>query len=265
MTIAAAYRTSEGIVLGADSMASINDDSGVHQLLNHAQKVFEVGIGSQYGVCVFGSGALRTQSHRTVCARLADEIGDKKMPVSDVADKLMELVGRDLPDAAALPVGYMLGGTEPGTRAPSLWHLTYQPNGVPHKTEVAIGPCFDGAPDFMQRILWGYAAGLPEAVLENLKALMPTEAASLDQHYPSAFNSAAEGFRSFGHLDVPIRNAIDYVYTALRLTVKSFNYRYGAPLCGGPLEIAVITTDRPFRWVVHKEFDSAILENRHEL
>jgi hypothetical protein len=30
--------------------------------------------------------------------------------------------------------------------------------------------------------------------------------------------------------------------------------------CGGPIEIAVITTDRRFRWVRHKDWDVAIAE-----
>ena len=30
------------------------------------------------------------------------------------------------------------------------------------------------------------------------------------------------------------------------------------PVCGGPIEIAVISTDRNFRWVRHKRFDDAL-------
>ncbi|HVC94682.1 MAG TPA: hypothetical protein VND64_13365 [Pirellulales bacterium] len=29
------------------------------------------------------------------------------------------------------------------------------------------------------------------------------------------------------------------------------------PYCGGPIEIGVISSDRKFRWVTHKEFDIA--------
>ena len=31
-------------------------------------------------------------------------------------------------------------------------------------------------------------------------------------------------------------------------------------ICGGPIEIAVITSDRRFRWVKHKTWDAAIME-----
>jgi hypothetical protein len=30
------------------------------------------------------------------------------------------------------------------------------------------------------------------------------------------------------------------------------------PYCGGPIEIAVISTDRRFRWVRHKNFGAAL-------
>jgi hypothetical protein len=37
-------------------------------------------------------------------------------------------------------------------------------------------------------------------------------------------------------------------------------FSHMAPVCGGPVEVAVITTDRRFRWVRHKRFDAAIEE-----
>jgi len=41
---------------------------------------------------------------------------------------------------------------------------------------------------------------------------------------------------------------------------KAMKFSHMAPVCGGPVEIAVITTDRKFRWVRHKKFDAAIGE-----
>ncbi len=51
MTIAAAYLVSEGLVLGADSSTTVlapspHGGGQVLQLLNHSQKVFEVGENS---------------------------------------------------------------------------------------------------------------------------------------------------------------------------------------------------------------------------
>jgi hypothetical protein len=55
VTIAATYLTSEGVVLGADSTATISSPAGVVQLLDHAQRFLKsvktVGL-------VFAAGAL---------------------------------------------------------------------------------------------------------------------------------------------------------------------------------------------------------------
>ncbi len=57
---------------------------------------------------------------------------------------------------------------------------------------------------------------------------------------------------------LPIREAIDWVYASIYTTIKAMKFSRLEPVCGGPIEIGVITTDRRFRWVKHKSFDSAI-------
>jgi hypothetical protein len=61
---------------------------------------------------------------------------------------------------------------------------------------------------------------------------------------------------------LPIREAIDWVYASIYPSIKTMKFSHLAPVCGGPVEIAVITTDRPFRWVRHKKLDAAILQGR---
>ncbi len=60
--------------------------------------------------------------------------------------------------------------------------------------------------------------------------------------------------------DLPIREAIDWVHASIYTTIKMLKFSHIAPVCGGPVEIAAITTDRKFRWVRHKSFDAAIGE-----
>jgi len=55
-----------------------------------------------------------------------------------------------------------------------------------------------------------------------------------------------------------MRDAIDYVHSAIYCTIKAMKFSTGAQVCGGPIEIAVITSDRKFRWVRHKPWDAAI-------
>jgi hypothetical protein len=60
---------------------------------------------------------------------------------------------------------------------------------------------------------------------------------------------------------LPIREAIDFVHACVSSTIKAMKFSTSlAQICGGPIEIAVITTDRRFRWVRHKDWDVAIAE-----
>jgi hypothetical protein len=82
----------------------------------------------------------------------------------------------------------------------------------------------------------------------------------LEQVFNRAFQSAVAPLAAVGFPDLPIREAIDFIHTYLHITIKGFKFRVGPPICGGPIEIAFISTDRPFRWVCHKGFERAIYE-----
>ena len=60
--------------------------------------------------------------------------------------------------------------------------------------------------------------------------------------------------------NLPIREAIDMIYANIYTTIKTMKFSHLAPVCGGPIEVAVITSDRPFRWVCHKSLCEAITE-----
>jgi hypothetical protein len=63
-----------------------------------------------------------------------------------------------------------------------------------------------------------------------------------------------------GHGIIPIREAVDFVHTCIFSTIKALKFSNLHQICGGPIELAVITSDRKFRWVKHKTLDSAIVE-----
>jgi len=57
---------------------------------------------------------------------------------------------------------------------------------------------------------------------------------------------------------MPLRDAIDYVHYLIYSAIKLHRYSVGMPDVGGPIEIAAITADRGFRWIVHKPLDESI-------
>lgn len=58
--------------------------------------------------------------------------------------------------------------------------------------------------------------------------------------------------------DLPIREAIDWIHASIYTTIKVMKFSHLPPVCGGVVEVAVVTSDRNFRWVSHKRMGEAI-------
>ncbi len=270
MTIAAAYLVSEGVVFGADSSTTISVQTpdgggGVLQLLSHAQKVFGVGENSRLGVCTWGAGSIGDISHRTIIARLADEIKEDNT-VKEAAEALGNMLSPLVNGAGVEFVGYYLGGWSPKTHEPACFKIEVTPNskGI---DQLPLGLCsFSGMPVFFTRVFRGFDPRLRQSLREEIKRLFPQENVPInyDSIFEQAFENATAPLVAAGYKDLPIREAIDFVYSYLHITVKAMKFSFGAPITGGPIEIGFVSTDRRFRWVRHKSFLSAMLEEEAE-
>lgn len=269
MTIAAAYLTSEGVVFGADSSTTVTATSpagegAVLQLLNHAQKVFEIGAGSRIGACTWGSGSFGNLSHRTLIAQVAERIDQDRTTIREAAELLAAQASPLLAQTTGQNyVGYYVGGWDPGTHIPSCFQLDLSRGQEPRITALPQGNCsFSGAPQFFSRVFRGYDQRLQGQLLTELTRRLPhsPDQPGIEAIFNDAFQAASRPLLAAGYQDLPIREAIDFVYSYLHITVKALKFSFGAPTAGGPIEIGFITSDRKFRWVRHKSFASAIIE-----
>jgi len=249
---------------------------------NYAQKVFQIGESSCLGIAMWGLGNLATTSYRTLIARFGDSL--RTTPPTDVEDvakrwstqfwsayssdyekllqRAQELTGNpDRPEAdenelnflmANFGGGFCLGGCCGTDRMPRAFEIVYH-LGVSQPPEprslVAGNANFWGCPNIKQRLLFGVDFGILEAIERHEKWSGSTD--DLIQ--------LVAPFRLAQPFDLPIREAIDWVYTSIYTTSQAMKFSHLAPVCGGPVEVAVVTTDRPFRWVRHKPLDAAIL------
>ena len=237
------------------------------QLLNHAQKVFEVGPAGtgRMALCTWGAGKAGRLSHRTIAARLGDAV-TPETSISDAANELVKIVEAAFA-AAASPrppgvLGYFLGGASKD-HEPGCIQLVFNGGKVTSRDTFGVGDArFQGAPQMFHRAYRGFDPDLPgalhDALARKLDGKVP--AADLRKLYIEAFHEAASGLTAGGHNDMPIREAIDFCHMYLQLTIKGFKFRFGPPVVGGPVELAFVSSDRQFRWVRHKAFDSAIAE-----
>lgn len=267
MTIAAAYLVSDGVVLGADSSTTVQiktpeGTGGVVQLLTHSQKVFEVGHNSRLGVCTWGAGSLGNLSHRTAIARLSNAIGEETT-VQQAAEKLVEIVGPVVEKEKIDFVGYYLGGWNPKDHEPACWRVEIS-KGARVVEPLSLGLCsFSGNPRFFIRVFRGFDPQLLDSLRDELKRNLPP-IDKFEQIFNEAFSKVSSPLVTAGFQDLPIREAIDFVYSYLHITLKAEKFKYGPPTCGGPIEVGFISTDRHFRWVCHKPFSSAIIEQEGE-
>ena len=291
MTVAVCYLSAEGIVFGADSTSTWNIPGSPHYF-NHGQKLFEIGEKSTLGLVTWGLGALNTGSHRALTATLADDLkANPPASVLQVSERWVDhfwtayttsmvVEIQRCKDLAAKPpygqgtqqdrtedeerefrflsdslgVGFCIGGYLPSVRNPEAFAMLFHPlTDKPVPTPLPRhDACVWGVPNIAKRLILGADERLVPDVM-NSGHWSGTEAdlwAILNKY-------------TLRHPPLPMRDAIDFVHMCIFSTIKALKFSPYSQTCGGPIEIAVITADRHFRWVMHKSWDSAITDGDH--
>lgn len=279
-------------MLGADSTTTYSLDEGNHYF-NHAQKLFEIGEESTLGIVTWGLGSLVDQSYRTLVANLADQF-IKALPatVEAAANAWIDLfwdayrnsavVGPALQEVqlldkkashdpanpgaigmrseaeekqynvlrSTLVVGFCIAGYVPTDRTPHAFEIIFDPLGTKPAPVAIVGTQrFWGAPNMINRLLIGMDDPLFDSIMNSghWNGTNTDLLAIVQQH-------------AISHPILPIRDAIDFTHACITSTIKALKFSNFSQICGGPVEIALITTDRKFRWVRHKPWDTAITE-----
>lgn len=280
MTIATCYLSPEGVVLGADSTTTYISDNGPHYY-NHAQKIFEIGDNGRLGIVTWGLGNLNDESYRRLFAKFSDELDQSgydsvinaterwidlfwnAYDASDLLQLYRNLAAKQTrsPDEENvfislqqnLVVGFCLGGHALPERKPEAAFMIFDPTqGKPTPIALTYGSMrFWGAPNMISRLLNGYDPQLIDSIMASGR-WNGTAADLLATLEPNRLCSNL----------LPLRDAVDIVHACILGTIKALKFSNLAQICGGPIEIAVISADRTFRWVRHKSWDSAIEEGR---
>lgn len=264
-------------MLGADSTTTYSGGEG-HHFFNHAQKLFEIGEGSTFALVTWGLASFNGSSYRTLIAQLADSFASAPpASVSDVADAWVALawpVFSAMPEVlrvqalhaaatrtqdeedeynqlkAGLVVGFCVGGYCLPDRVARAFEIIFDPLATPTPAEIpALSQKWWGVPNIISRMIYGSDVNLRTAVLNS-------------GHWtgtPAQFDSILAQ-QALSHPILPIREAVDFVHSCIRSTGKAMKFSINPQFCGGPPEVAVITTDRAFRWVRHKSWDTAIID-----
>lgn len=287
MTIAACYLSSEGVVFGADSTTTMYvaapspSGRGAEHHFDFGQKIFQIGIDGTLGITTWGLGSLGAKSYRTLIAEFADEISCRpSLSMQGIAEywsqhfwtEYSDVLKTDMANTKELLrrresltdeelfnlewylqnlfCGFCIGGCL-GDRVPHAFEVTYSPDMETQPTPTHLTPetaKFWGCPNLIERLLYGMENRLFGQILDSghWNGTQDELFQLVQQHFLGQPGS------------LPIREAIDWVHASIFATIKTMKFSHLAPVCGGPIEVAAITTDRQFRWVRHKKLDAAI-------
>ena len=152
---------------------------------------------------------------------------------------------------SGLVAGFCVAGYVLPDRAPTAFEIVFDPmQGKPTPIQLPMHSYrFWGAPNMIRRLMFGWDDPLKAAILNSGKwtGTEPELVAILDK-------------QKLAFMILPIRDAVDFVHACIYSTIKALKFSNLFQICGGPIEIAVIRTDRKFEWVRHKAWDAAIVE-----
>ena len=274
MSVVIIVKVSEGLVLGADSAATLSGQlkepagqvyNGVLKTFYNAKKLLHIGdlpIGVlNWGGAFIGNRTLESQvrqweydkswsSRSSFSAKYSDHFLVKAC-ADGLHERLSEVYAEEyagISEDDRPQIGIIVAGYSEGEFFPEIWRFV-----LPHDTEVHNQrPDKNGKPDFgaswfgVTEPIVRLHFGCDELAVRILseKFTIPEEEireALQPLQYPIAFPQ------------MPLQDAIDYATYLLNVAVGRFRFVLGPELCGGQLDIAIITQNE-FKWISQKSW-----------
>ncbi len=284
MTIALSIKVNDGIVLAADSASTLisanqTGEGSVINVYNNANKIFNLKKGWPIGAVSWGLGNIGNSSISTLMKDLRSKFSEngKKTPKKTKSDwflneneytvsKVAELVRRFIYEENYLP---SFKDIEPKESRPSLGFIVagysatetmaeeYQINIINGecasptqiRSQNESGATWNGQTDAISRLVLGVGTQLPRVLEENL-GVQANQIESvvnvIQQRLTVPLIIPA----------MPIQDAIDLAAFLVDTTIQFYRFSPGAPVVGGPIEIAAITKHEGFKWIRRKHYYS---------
>jgi len=265
VSICVSVKVGEGVVIAADSAITVAqplspqqpDRMAVHQVYEHGNKIFQVGD-YPIGVATWGVGSLGGRSVASLLGEFSDNEPLKaSWSVDDVADRVYKFVTHRYREA-------FQGAVEvPSERGPALGLLVVGagPKGYDVEQYVGLLPLEPEPGPARKEGIPPYGAnwyGQTDAILRLYKGFDPQIDARLQKAglTPQQIRGVLDGLEypaAYDHM--PIQDAIDLALYLVGVVVGRFRFVVGPALCGGDIDVAVVSArPRQFQWVRRKEW-----------
>lgn len=264
MTIAISIKVNDGLVLATDSAATIfapninNNPSGVINVYQNAEKLFNLCKGKPVGAITWGSGSIGQTSISTLIKDYRNSIKDSVEldNIENIANNLCDYIFNGLyvkvyekwPQKPN--IGFIVAGYSKGAEFAEEWKFEIingtliRPENIRKKEEV--GMMWNGEPEAISRLCLGFSPSF-ERVLNELKLS--------DELIARILTKARDSLTiPFVIAPMPIKDAIDLAEYLVNTTINYSKFSPGAPTVGGPVDIAAITKHEGFKWIKRKHY-----------
>lgn len=277
MSVVIVVKVSEGLVLAADSAATLsgiiedpqgNKTEGILQTFYNSKKLLQVGENFPIGVLTWGQAFI---GPRTIESLVREWEYDKhwqsikiykdnkkksaKYKVKEYAQGLLDYFlklhsdeYRDIPYDSRPGMGMVVAGYTEGEFFPEIWRFV-----VPQDSEVHNQrPDIDGKPNFgaswfgIKEPIVRLHFGRDERVINII-----SEKYGINQDELRQSLSPLQYLIPFAQM--PLQDAIEYANYILNVVIGRFRFVIGPNLCGGEIDIAAIT-QRDFTWIKRKSW-----------
>ncbi len=270
MSIAINLKVNDGVVLAADSASTIghlgpDGKAAVANVYNNANKLFNLVKGLPIGLITWGAGGIGSASISTLVKDLRKQLASEakldptSYTIEDVAKEVKRFMfdeqytkafedweTMDRPSLGFVVAGYSSDGTMADE-----YRVTIENGGCsepsPLRSETDSGISWHGQTEAIQRLIYGFSSQLGNTLREKLG--VPE-----DQIEP-AVRTIAQSLRvQLTHPAMPIQDAINLAEFLVDVTIRFYQYSPGAPIVGGPIEVAAITKHEGFKWIRRKHY-----------
>jgi hypothetical protein len=237
--------------------ASAQAPPGAEHHYNFAQKVFQIGENSTLAMTMWGLGNLGSVSYRTLVAQFADSlVGQGAQSMVDVANRwnqffwttystefgqflqrvqlLQQKQARTPEEEAELywlrqsfSGGFCIGGYLMNDRRPAAFQVLFDPTFTtpgPIDPLVVGATRFWGCPNLINRLIFGLDEFLFSSITRSGK-WTGSDQDLFDLMRPYCLGQP---------LDLPIREAIDWVHASIYTTIKTMKFSHMAPCVADP-------------------------------
>jgi hypothetical protein len=273
VTVAVSVNLSDGVVLAADSAATVPGQGGsVLKVYENAEKLFALG-NRPIGVAIYGTGALGTRSvssylnefeqtdpggtlaSQTTLSDIVEALRDFLLNAyqQDLVPLLEQAHGTtfdQLPQDAIPILGVVVGGFSHAAFLSEVWHIVIPTNATPGSATQERAPGQFGSNwyamlDPIRRYIKGFDPALLDEVANYLltsRGAQPLNQQPLSQQEIDDLQVILQGHEYVIPVQaMPVAEGIAHAQFLVGLVVSHHRYAVGAPVVGGAVRVGSVT------------------------